>query len=199
MRLTDIPVPETPVATLALEVSRRFSSDAELNHCRRSYLWAASYAGLNGIEFDQELLFVASMLHDLGLEPEFDSHTLPFEEAGGHVAWVFAAGAGWPAARRERASQIVVRHMWDDVDLAFDPESHLLALATSLDISGARPQDWPAPLRAEVVAEIPRLALAAEFGGCFRDQAARKPDSAAAVSVRTGLVDRMAANPLETG
>jgi hypothetical protein len=198
MRLIDIPVPETPVATLALEVSRRFGSDAMLNHCRRSYLWAAAYAGLNEIEFDEELLYVASMLHDLGLEPEFDSHTLPFEAAGGHVAWVFAAGAGWPATRRERASEIVVRHMWDDVDVALDPESHLLALATSLDISGARPQDWPARLRTEVVAQIPRLALADEFVGCFRDQATRKPGSAAAVSVRTGLASRMAANPLET-
>jgi len=66
------------------------------------------------------------VLHDIGLVDDFDSHTVPFEEAGGSVAWVFAAGAGWPAERRARVSEIVVRHMWDDVDVTLDPESHLL-------------------------------------------------------------------------
>jgi HD superfamily phosphodiesterase len=198
MQMTDIPVPGTPAAVLAHEVSRRFSTEALLNHCRRSYLWAAAYAGLNDIGFDAELLYVASMLHDLGLSAEFDSHTVPFEAAGGHVAWVFAAGAGWPVARRERVSEIVVRHMWDDVDVAADPESHLLALATSLDISGAVPSAWPLDLREEIVAAIPRLTLRTEFVDCFRDQATRKPGSAAAVSFHSGIADRMASNPLES-
>jgi hypothetical protein len=48
-----------------------------------------------GIRFDPELLYVASLFHDFGLVPEFDSHTISFEKAGGHVARVFAAGAGW--------------------------------------------------------------------------------------------------------
>jgi hypothetical protein len=38
------------------------------------------------------------MLHDIGLVKEFDSHTVPFEQAGGHVAWVFGAGAGLSAS-----------------------------------------------------------------------------------------------------
>jgi len=197
MQMTDIPVPGTPAAVLGLEVSRRFSSAAMLNHCRRSYLWAAAYAGLNNIEFDAELLYVASMLHDLGLSAEFDNHSVPFEAAGGHVAWVFAAGAGWPVARRERASEIVVRHMWDAVDVTVDPESHLLALATSLDISGAAADAWPMALRTEIVTALPRFDLREQFVGCFRDQAARKPDSSAGVSFRSGIADRMAANPLE--
>lgn len=197
MQLSEIPVPDSQAAVLALEVSRRFSSEAMVNHCRRSYLWAAAHAGLNGIGFDAELLYVAAMLHDLGLSTDFDNHTLPFEQAGGNVAWVFAAGAGWPAYRRDRASQIVVRHMWEQVDVTADPESHLLELATSLDISGVAADAWPAALRAEVVAAFPRLGLREEFVGCFRDQAARKPASAAGVSFTGGIGDRMAANPLE--
>lgn len=198
MQMTDIPIPDSPATVLAQEVSRRFSSDAMLNHCRRSYLWAAAYAGLNGIGFDEELLYVASMLHDLGLSAEFDNHTVPFEVAGGHVGWVFAAGLGWSAARRERVSDIVVRHMGDTVDVTVDPESHLLELATSLDISGVNPEAWPLELRTEVVSAIPRLGLKTEFVDCFRDQAARKPSSSAGLSFRTGIADRMAANPLES-
>ena len=61
----------------------------------------------NRIVFD-ELLYLSSMLHDLGLVKEFDSHQVPFEEAGGHVAWVFGAGAGWSVERSRRAAQVIV-------------------------------------------------------------------------------------------
>ncbi|MEU9886744.1 HD domain-containing protein [Sphaerisporangium sp. NPDC051011] len=196
MRLDDIAIPASPAARMAHEVAAAYCSPALLNHSVRSYLWSASYAALNGIAFDAELLYVSSLLHDIGLVKEFDSHTVPFEEAGGHVAWVFCAGAGWAPERRARAAQIVVRHMWDEVDVSADPESHLLELATSLDISGRRPGDWPGDFRAEVLRRHPRLDLGTEFLACFRDQAERKPGSSAAQAVRGGIADRIAANPL---
>jgi len=87
--------------------------------------------------------------------------------------------------------------MWHEVDPAFDPEGHLLERATSLDISGRRLDEWPAPLRADVLEAWPRLDLAERFTACFADQAARKPDSAAAAAMRSGLGERIAANPLK--
>ncbi|MFD8529907.1 HD domain-containing protein [Streptosporangium canum] len=197
MRFADIVVPETSAARGALEVATAYCSPALRNHSVRAYLWAAAYAGMNGIAFDAELLYVSSMLHDIGLVKEFDSHTVPFEEAGGHLAWVFAAGAGWPVERRVRASEVIVRHMWDKVDLAEDPEGHLLELSTALDISGRRPEDFPAGLRAEVLERYPRLGIGEEFIACFRDQAGRKPDSLAAAFVRGGVADRIRANALD--
>jgi hypothetical protein len=150
-----------------------------------------------GIDFDAELLYVSAMLHDIGLVKEFDSHTVPFEDAGGHVAWVFGAGAGWPVQRRVRAAEVVVRHMWDQVDVDVDPEGHLLRIATSLDISGSRADQWPAEFRAEVVRRYPRLSLGEEFLRCFSDQAARKPNSSAAAAVASGIAKRIAANVLD--
>jgi hypothetical protein len=197
MRLDDLPIPETTATRSATEVLRRYAAPALVNHALRSGLWAAAYGLLHGIPYDPELLQVAALLHDLGLEEPFDSHRLPFEVAGGDLAWVFGAGAGWPADRRLRLAEVVVRHMWDDVDPALDPEGHLLERATSLDISGRRIEEWPAGLRAEVLERWPRLDLAARFTACFADQAARKPDSSAAAAVRSGLADRIAANPLD--
>jgi hypothetical protein len=197
MRLADLPLPDTSAARGALEVARRFHSDALVNHGIRSYLWSVAAARTEGIEVDDELLFVSAVLHDVGLEPAFDSHTLPFEVAGGYVAWVFGAGAGWPTARRDRAAEIVVAHMADAVDPAVDPEGYLLEIATGLDISGRDPEAWDAGLRAGVLAAYPRLTLASEFTACIRDQAARKPESTAAVLVAAGLPARLAANPLD--
>jgi hypothetical protein len=191
----EIPVPDSRVAVAAHEVATTYCTPAIVNHCLRSYIWGAAYAAERDITFDAELLYVSAMLHDIGLVAEFDSHTVPFEDAGGHVAWVFAAGAGWPVARRIRASEIIVRHM-RGTELSEDVEGYLLAIATSLDISGRHPEWWPEPLRDDVVRRFPRLTLRDEFVRCFEDQAARKPDSAAAASVASGIAERMATNVL---
>ena len=197
MRLSELEIPATPACRTALEVATAYCSPALLNHSVRAYLWAAGYAATRGIAFDAELLYVSAMLHDLALVKEFDNHSVPFEEAGGHVAWVFGAGAGWPVARRRRAAEIIVRHMWDAVDVVADPEGHLLELSTGMDISGRRTEDIPADLRRDVLARYPRLGLAEEFVACFRDQAARKPESLAAKFVASGFAARVAANPLD--
>ncbi|MCA2222901.1 cyanamide hydratase [Nonomuraea aurantiaca] len=197
MRYDDIVIPDTPVCWGALEVATRYHSPSLLNNSVRAYLWAAAYAGLHGIAFDLELLYVSSMLHDIGLTAEFDSHTVPFEEAGGHVAWAFAAGAGWPVERRTRAAEVIIRHMWDEVPLAEDPEGHLLELSTGMDISGRRTDEIPAELRQEVLARHPRLEIAKEFAACVTDQGTRKPSSLAGGFVRAGLIDRIARNPLD--
>jgi hypothetical protein len=197
MRLADLETPATPASRAALEVAAAYCTPALLNHCVRAYLWAAAYGVARGIAFDAELLYVSSMLHDLGLVKEFDSHRVPFEEAGGHVAWVFGAAAGWSLERRRRAAEVIVRHMWDAVDVAEDPEGHLLELSTGMDVSGRRTEDIPAGLRAEVLARYPRRGLAQEFVACFQDQAARKPHSLAARLVSRGFAARVAANPLD--
>ncbi len=197
MHLRDIAVPDTQVARLALAVSGRYASAALHAHGVRSYLWASACASLTGTAFDEELLFVASVLHDLGLTAPFDSHGLPFEQAGGEVAWVFSAGAGWPEDRRRRVREVVVAHMLPSVDPAEDPEGHLLEVGTSIDVSGAGLELIPVELQREVVRDWPRGALATEFGACIRQQAERKPTSRAAAAVAAGIAERLGANPLE--
>jgi catechol 2,3-dioxygenase-like lactoylglutathione lyase family enzyme len=197
MKLSDLEVPKTSACRAALEVATMYCSPALLNHSIRAYLWAAGYGLERNIAFDAELLYVSAMLHDLALVKEFDNHHLPFEEAGGHVAWVFAAAAGWPVERRRRAAEIIVRHMWDAVDIVTDPEGHLLELSTAMDISGWRTEDIPLDLRANVLAQYPRLGLVEEFVGYFEDQAKRKPLCLAAKFVNNGFAGRVAANPLD--
>ena len=198
MRLDDIPLPQTAAAQAALEVVREYSSPSLVNHCLRSYIWAVAYGAEHELAVDTELLYVSAMLHDIGLTGAFDNVTEPFEDAGANVAWVFGAGAGWPAQRRVRAGEVIIRHMWDEVDPAVDPEGHLLCIATGLDISGRNPQWWSADLRREVVAAFPRLTLGEEFTGCFEAQASRKPESTAAASVASGLAKRLVANVLDS-
>jgi hypothetical protein len=189
--------PQTPAATAALAVATRFYTPALLNHCIRAYLWSTSYAAAHGIGFDDELLYVTAMLHDMGLTEAFDSHRVHFEQAGANLAWVFGAAAGWPTERSERAEEIIVLHMRPDVAAADDPESHLLQVATAWDVVGRRPEEFPDELRAEVLARYPRQNFGGEFIACFEEQAARKPESAAARSIANNGADRIRANPLD--
>ena len=91
--------PETPAAAGVLSVATRFCSPALLNHSIRSYLWETMYGPAHGIAFDDELYYVSALLHDIGLTEPFDSHKLPFEDAGGSLARVFGVAASWPAER----------------------------------------------------------------------------------------------------
>src|SRR5258705_5683931 len=137
------------------------------------------------------------MLHDIGRSDVFDSHRVPFEEAGGALAWVFGTAAGWPADRAARAAEIIVLHMRDDVTSTADPESHILQVATGWDVVGRRPEEFSAEARAEILALYPRQGFGGEFLACFEDQAARKPGSAAAASIANNGAVRIKANPLD--
>lgn len=193
----DVAGPETPAATAALAVATRFYSPALLHHSLRSYLWATKYGEAHGIAFDEELLYVSAILHDLGLTDAFDSHRVDFEVAGGNLAWVFGVAAGWSAERAARAEEIIVLHMRPDVPASVDPESHLLQVATSWDVAGRRPEEFSPQLRAEILARHPRQGFGGEFLASLEDQARRKPGSAAAASIASNGAERITANPLD--
>jgi hypothetical protein len=191
MRIADFPVPDTAAARGALELATSYQSAAITAHGIRSWLFAEAFAVVEGLtDVDHEVLYI-------GTVTEFDNHTVSYEHAGGHVAVALTAGAGWPAARRQRVLDAIVRHNWTQVDPALDVEGHLLEVATGLDISGARPDALPEEYLREVLTAHPRGALAAEFGACVVDQAERKPTTAARRLVDGGLVRKLAENPLE--
>ena len=193
-----ITIPDTAASSAALDVAGTYLSAAMLSHSHRVYLWGATYGDEHGLRYDAELLFVAAMFHDVSLVPVFDSHTVSFEDASGHVARVFTAGAGWSNERRERLGEVIVRHMWPDVEVADDPEGHLLSRAAAFDIVGKNLDDLSPSFRADVLRQYPRLGLTDEFLACFQAQADRKTGSSAARAIRSGLTTRIAANPLDT-
>lgn len=196
--MSDVPSgPDTQACRAAYEVASQYSSPALLNHSIRSYVWAVAYAKDQGIAFDDELLHVAALLHDIGLVDAFDSHRLPFEEAGGHIAWVLTAGAGWAPERRRHAAAVIEKHMWPEVDIDDDAEGFLLERSTGVDISGRNCDDFTDEFCEAVLARYPRLDLADEFVKCLQDQAIRKPHCTAARIMRRGVANRLAEHPHE--
>jgi cyanamide hydratase family protein with HD domain len=197
VRLDDLRPPDTTTVRAARDLAQRYLTPALADHSMRSWYWAAGFASVLGLEPDRELLAVAALLHDMGLAEEFDAVRIPYEIAGGHVAAVLGAGAGWSREQQQRLLEVVERHNWPEVDPGLDVEGHLLEVATGLDISGARADVLPRAYLEEVLAAFPRGALAADFGDRVAEQADRKPASHAARLLAGGLRAKLAANPLE--
>lgn len=156
LSLDTLPMPGSMTAASALEVATAYHSPALLNHSLRAYVWAAARGVADDIPFDAELLYVAALFHDIGLVPAFDSHTVAFEEAGGHVAQIFAAGAGWSVKRRARLSEVIVRHMWPRVEVSTDPEGHLLARATATEVVGKEAERYSSRLPVRGAGTLPQ-------------------------------------------
>ena len=197
VEVAGVRVPEGRAAEAARLVCAEYADDALYHHSVRSYFFGAAWAEARGLDFDRELFFVSAMLHDLALTPPFDSHTLSFEEAGGHLARVFTAGLGWPTERRDRAAELIVLHMRDDVPPEVDVESRLLQVGTSADVSGAGVQAFDRPFTDALLGAYPRLGFAKSFVRLFQDQAERKPGCAATQLVSGDWAERTIANPLD--
>ncbi|WP_188196525.1 HD domain-containing protein [Nonomuraea sp. SYSU D8015] len=197
IEVAGVHVPGGRAAEAAQQVCEEYADDALYHHCVRSYFFGAAWAQARGLDFDRELFFVSALLHDLALVAPFDSHTLPFEEAGGHLARVFTAGLGWPTERRDRAAEVIVLHMRDDVAPEVDVESRLLQVGTSADVSGSGLEAFNPSFRKALVAAYPRLGFAKSFVRLFQDQAERKPECAAAQLVAGEWAKRTVRNPLD--
>jgi hypothetical protein len=160
--IAGILVPDTPLVSRAIEYAHRNQEPYLFNHAMRSWLFAASIARQRAMEHDAEVLAVATLLHDLGLEKAF-SGPLRFEVEGANAARKFARDEGLD----ERRSQLI----WDGVALNSTPSIGLhkeveVALCTTgigLDWGGWGYESLAATLIEEVVDAFPRLEMKHRF------------------------------------
>jgi len=184
-------LPDSSLARAAARLVRTASPPALAHHALRSYWWAVALAEVDGVRYDPELLFVAAALHDLGLEPEFDSGR-PFEIDGGRAAAELVRKHGGTDESARTVEQAIVLHMAREIVLADGAETYLLWESTGTDVAGSRLAELPAGWVDRVTAALPRLDFTDVFAGRVADQAARKPQSRAASLWDAGLLERMA-------
>jgi hypothetical protein len=62
--LGSVVVPDSGLAKEAAELCIASSSESLANHCFRTFYWGSLLARADGLQFDPELFWVASLLHD---------------------------------------------------------------------------------------------------------------------------------------
>ena len=193
--------PETPTARAASELCADASSEAIANHAFRTYLWARLLALREGVGYDDELLYVASVLHDLGLTARFWGRdgSECFSIDGGEAAREFAEAHGWPRGRADALAEALVLHLNVQVRDRHGVEARLMQSGTTLDVTGARLGGLARDTVAAVVARHPRLGLKSEFADWSRREIERRPDARLAfLDDKVGLGRRMQAAPFES-
>jgi hypothetical protein len=107
---TSFDLPESAVAVAALQLCRKVSEDFVYNHTVRSYLFARELAAVDGSrDVDDELLFLACVLHDLGVT-DYANGDQRFEVDGADAAARFLRGEGVDDARTQTVWNAIALH-----------------------------------------------------------------------------------------
>lgn len=165
-------------------------------HAFRTSLWGRLLGDALGQPFDEELLHVAALLHDLSLvTPGPEDPGGCFAIAGALRARAFAEGRGWPAARCDALAEAIALHMNVEVRLAQGIEAHLLHEGAACDVLGLRLRELSPRAIEAVLAAHPREGFKTLFREAMRQQATRAPRSRVGILSRLGFLRRITRSP----
>ncbi|MER5536713.1 SgcJ/EcaC family oxidoreductase [Streptomyces mirabilis] len=149
------------------------------DHCVRSYVFARAHAhnqGLRaGTDYDDELLFVACVLHDMGLSEEGSNGDQRFEVDGADIAAAFLRERGVEERRIAVVWDAIALHTSDGIASRKGTEVALAQAGIATDILGVQRESLPPGLADEVHALLPRQDLAYGFSDAIITQAKTKP------------------------
>ena len=197
MRLADLTPAETPAGRAALEVVEAFSSPALVNHCIRSYLWAAGYARATGSPTTRSCCTWPRSCTTSG---SCRRSTTTRSRSRRRVATSPGSSARARAGRSSGASGRTRSSCATCGTRSTATPTPRVTCSSSPPAStspAATRAPGPRSCGARCSSATRGWGSPQEFTACFEDQARRKPKCAAAAAVASGIGDRMASNPLE--
>ncbi|SDO65263.1 metal-dependent phosphohydrolase [Afipia sp. GAS231] len=159
--ISDIKVPDSSIARQAEELARSVSNDMLFNHVMRCYWFSELFAQKHGTKVDSELMFLSSVLHDLGLTAHAPGpHRFEIEGAG--AARKFLVEKGVSSDRAQKVWDNIALHTWD-VNLFRDDTSRIMELGLLYDVVGVADAGLDPADVAEIVRRYPRLHFKRDF------------------------------------
>jgi hypothetical protein len=192
-----MPVPDSSLARRARDRIADAAGPVLLNHSVRCYAWAVELAWHDGLEFDPEILYVASMLHDIGLVAAYDLGGC-YEVDGGLAAQRLARESGAPEDRARAIYDVIALHNDDVLPPDAAAEVVLLWDSAGTDVTGNRYTDVRPAIIPELLGAYPRLDFKRAFTALLVDQASRKPKCPAVEMIAAGILEEIAQAPFES-
>lgn len=176
--LSALAVPDTAAAEAALTLCKSVSPPFMVAHCARTY-WFARLLGLQwGLAFDDELLYVAGILHDIALMDDFEGRssdqycfTIPSAECARNLA----AEAGWDDRRQDQVAEAITLNPNAFVRPAQGMEAYLLNAGVMVDTMGLRLWEIHPETLAELLEREPRMAMKQQIVALFHREANSQP------------------------
>ena len=165
----EIRFPTTDVALSARELVERMEAPYLINHSIRAYLFGSVLAQQEGFtpgdDYDDELLFLGSVLHDVGLTDEGNGNQR-FEVDGADLAVRFLREQGVSEERTQVVWDAIALHTSAGIANRKQPEVAFAQRGTHVDVTGTGAHRLPSGFADEVHAQFPRLKdSVAQFGG----------------------------------
>jgi hypothetical protein len=186
----DLPFPRTELAARATRFARDSTQPAIFNHSMRSYLYARFLGEQHGLrpgrDYDDELLFLGCLLHDVGLS-DLGNGDQRFELDGADLAAGWLGEQGVAPDRVEVVWDAIALHLTFEIAARKRPEIALVTMGAGYDLGPEGPA-LPDGYAERVHAVLPRLHAAAVLHDAIVEQAVEKPQKAPPFSTPGELV-----------
>lgn len=182
--------PITDAATDALAQLNSVAPDFLVNHSVRTY-WFSRWIGEAGrLEFDDELLYLASLAHDVGLctssSPVYPvpSNERCFSIRGARWATAIATNAGWDPRRTDRLAEAITLNLNGRVPPTLGVEAHLMMRGVLVDVTGLNASCIEARQIHGLFQQVQRLGQRKKLPPAFRAEAICHPECRAHFAFR---------------
>jgi predicted hydrolase (HD superfamily) len=155
-------LPDSKLAHAATELVRTVSSETLYNHCVRTYLFAALSFKTSQTKFDEELVFLASILHDLGLVDSFMTDNERFEVDGADAAVAFLEQWSVPRPQLDKIWDAIALHTSIGIVSRKAPDIAAVSLGSGMDMGGIGLEQLDGTDVDEVLRHFPRLGFKRE-------------------------------------
>ncbi len=169
-------IPDSELARAVTSLVREVSTVPLFNHVTRSFLFGSRLGTAKGLMFDPELLFVAAMMHDLGLTERYMADAR-FEIDGADAATRILRDRGYPDAKIDIVWEAIALHASMEIAARRCPEVALVHLGTFMD-AGFNADKLPAEVFQEVFDALPRMNSSAHLTEAIGAVLRKKPHTA---------------------
>ncbi len=176
--MTELPIalPDTALARRARELVHDCCEPHIVGHSQRSFQFAALVSQAEDIAVDMEVLYIGTLLHDIGLAARFGGPDR-FEMRGANAARAMLLEADMDRARAENVWDVIALHASTAIATHKSPETRIANRGISIDVRGAGADRLsPAAIRA-VLDAWPRHEFPSNFSTTLIDEVRANPGS----------------------
>jgi hypothetical protein len=169
---------QPPATVLSVEIDQLLEQHAPVvrSHCHRSYQFAAALAQADGVELDDEVLYLGTLLHDVGLIPGGDG-SARFEVRGANVVRALLLDHGMERDRVDNVWDCIAMHASNALARHKSPETRYSSRGTSVDVRGSRAEVLHPAFVRTVLDSWPRHDFPHLFPEVLRDEVRANPES----------------------
>ncbi|MCA2214877.1 HD domain-containing protein [Jidongwangia harbinensis] len=169
-------IPRSDLVDETLSFARASLSEVLFHHVMRTFLFGSIlHREETGTDYDDELTFLACLLHDLGVLRQYWTPEQRFEVDGADAAGSFLAARGLAAEKVDIVWDAIALHTVFGIALRKRPEIAIVSLGSGLDFAGIGYDIMPAGSIDAILSAFPRLGFKEEARANMIDMYTTKP------------------------